>query len=67
MIELKKLNPNLHATKKYLRWLKESDVKRFTDIKYQKFSIKKIKLGLIINHSLINFIQCIFTLSHFIA
>jgi RimJ/RimL family protein N-acetyltransferase len=43
MIELKKLNPNLHATKKYLSWLKESDVKRFTDIKYQKFSIKKIK------------------------
>ena len=43
MIELKKLNPNLHATKKYLSWLKESDVKRFTDIKYQKFSIKKFK------------------------
>jgi ribosomal-protein-alanine N-acetyltransferase len=43
MIELKKLKPNLHATKKYLSWLKSSDVRKFTDLKYQSFSVKKIK------------------------
>ena len=43
MIDLKKLNPNLHATKKYLSWLKNPEVKRFTDLKYHKFSIQKIK------------------------
>ena len=48
MIELKKLNPNRHATKKYLSWLKNSDVKRFTDLKYRKFSIQKIKESILI-------------------
>ena len=43
MIDLKKLNPNRHATKKYLSWLKNPEVKRFTDLKYHKFSIQKIK------------------------
>ena len=43
MIFLKKLSPTNHATKQYLAWLKDSETQRFTDLRYQKFSIKKIK------------------------
>lgn len=42
MIYIKKLS-NKNANKKYLSWMKDQEVHEFTEQRYEKFSIKKIK------------------------